>query len=413
MDSPSAHADESSSNYMEDQHSHHSEQQEEEQQQQQQQQQGEAAGFEQNQPAHPTGPAQTHDIYSKVQLFVRPIGAHAKHEEVQDFFAEHGALRELRLMPGYAFVEYESAEIAEKAHRELSEKTFQGEPLQVEFAKNKPEYAKKGENRVKVSSLPPYTSWQDFKDFLREEIHVVPTFVRIPHEEPTICHLEFGTRDELEKAISLINETKFKETQIIAEEDTSPYIASASRQIVSRRGRGGFMPRGRGGYRGGFRPMHRGGYGGPGGYRNGPPPPMGGAPYDPYHGGPGGYRDYPPRGGYMGGRGGYPPRGGRGGYMPRGRGGYGGPRGGFPPRGDYPPRDYPPRGDYPPRDYPPRGDYNSGPPPPRGDYGMPPAPGPDFRDGPPPPRNEFRSSREDGDYQGDRDFNRDRSPGRF
>lgn len=336
--------------------------------------------------------------YSNVQLFVRPINAQTKHDEVQEFFAESGPLRELRLMPGYAFVEYETPEVAEKAFNELVEKTFQGEPLQVEYAKHKPEYAKKGENRVKVSSLPIHTSWQDFKDFLREEIQVQPTFVRIPIEEPTVCHLEFASKEEMETAIAAINETKFKETAIVAEEDTSPYIASASRQIVHRRGRGGyFRGSGRGYYRGGFRPVHRGGYGGPGGFRG--PPPMGYDSYGPPHGG---YRDYPPRGGYMG-RGGYMPRG-RGGYMPRGRGGYM-PRGGYAPRGGYPPRgEYGPRG----------GDFGNAPPPPRGEYGMPPAPGGEFREGPPPPRNDYRSSREDGgDYSGDRDFNRDRSPGRF
>lgn len=354
--------------------------------------------------------------YSTVQLFVRPININAKHDEVESFFAECGNLKELRLMPGYAFVEYETPEEAEKAFKELAEKPFQGEILQIEYAKHKPDYAKKGENRVKVTDLPPNTSWQDFKDFLREEIQLQPSFVRIPIEEPTICHLEFGTREELENAIKAINETKFKDTQINAEEDTSPYIASASRQIVNRRGRGGFgrggyMPRGRGGYgRGGYMP--RGGYGGPPpGYHRGPPP-MGA--YDPY-GPPGAYRDYPPRGAF-------PPRGGRGGYMPRG-GGYPprGGRGGFMPRGGYHPRGgYPPRSDYPPRG----GEFGGAPPPPRGpggppqgppggDYGMPQGPGPEFRDGPPPPRNEYRSREDGGDYQGDRDFMRDRSPGRF
>jgi transcription initiation factor TFIID subunit 15 len=350
--------------------------------------------------------------YSTVQLFVRPINTQAKHEEVQDFFAESGPLKELRLMPGYAFVEYETSEAAEKAYKELTEKTFQGEPLQVEFAKHKPDYAKKGENRVKVSSLPVPTAWQDFKDFLRETINVQPTFVRIPTEEPSVCHLEFATKEEMETAINSLNETKFNDVQIVAEEDTSPYIASASRQIVNRRGRGGFHRGGpqRGGYyRGGFRPMHRGGYGGPGG-PGGPGgfrgPPMN-SPYDSYGPPHGGYRDYPPRGGYMGGRGGYIPRG-RGGYIPRGRGGYI-PRGGYAPRGGFAPR-----GDYGHGHGQPRDDFGGVPPPPRGgDYGIPP-PGPEFRDGLPPPRNDYRSNRDDsGDYQGDRDFNRDRSPGRF
>ncbi|KAG7889399.1 hypothetical protein KL936_002973 [Ogataea polymorpha] len=327
--------------------------------------------------------------YSDVQLFVRPIGPHVTHEEVEEYFSQVGPLKELRLMPGYAFVEYPNPETAEKAFSEFLEKPFAGEPLQIEYAKKKPEYAKKGENRVKVSNLPPTTAWQDFKDFIREEVRLTPTFVRIPPEDPTICHLEFASREDLESAISQLNGVNYRDTQLVAEEDTSPYIASASRTIGARRGgyRGG---RGfyRGG-RGGYPSRGRGGFGGP-------------RDYPPYRGPPrGDYGGYPPRGGY-----GPPPDGPVGSYGaprgpsyrdygpppvggppgPAGPGGYRGGRGGYPPRGGY--RE--PRGGY--RDY---------------DRG--------YRDGPPAPRGEYRSREEGAPYpeQGEREYARERSPARY
>ncbi|QPG76024.1 hypothetical protein FOA43_003410 [Brettanomyces nanus] len=310
--------------------------------------------------------------YSDVQLFVRPIGPDAKHEEVEEFFAEAGAIRELRLMPGYAFVEYETAETAQKAFSQFIDKPFQGETLQIEYAKRKPEYAKKGEFRAKVTDLPEGTAWQDFKDFIREEIRVRPTFVRIPMDEPTVCYLEFSSKEDLDSAITQLNEVKYKDAQMAAEIDTSPYIASASRQFNPRRRRRGGFRGGRGSFRGGYerpsggydRPSGgydrpSGGYDRPSGgydrpssgydrpsrgygYRNGPPqrayrggpPPMDNGPSSSnYDDAPSGYRDYPPSGPRGGS--GYAPRGGRGGYLPKSPGSYPPQRGGY--RDDYPP----------------------------------------------------------------------------
>ncbi|ODV87108.1 hypothetical protein CANARDRAFT_85459 [[Candida] arabinofermentans NRRL YB-2248] len=331
--------------------------------------------------------------YSDVQLFVRPIGPDVTHEEVEEYFTQAGELKELRLMPGYAFIEFETAESAQRAFTEFLNKPFAGEPLQIEYAKHKPEYAKKGENRVKVSNLPEGTAWQDFKDFIREEVRLTPTFVRIPHDEPTVCHLEFGSKEDLESAISQLNGVNFRDVELSAEEDTSPYIASASRSFNFKqrgfRGRG----RGRGSFRGGYQP--RGGYAPRGGFD-------------------GGYRPYQPRGGFE-----------QGGYRPP-RDNYGppmdGPRGGYIPReGGYPPRDYAPRESYPPREgFVPRGgrggyaprEYRDGP------SGGAPPPLREYRDGPsggaPPPRD-YRSSRDgpEGSYSGDREYSRDRSPSRY
>ena len=70
--------------------------------------------------------------YSDVQLFVRPIGPDTKHEEIEEFFSEVGPIKELRMMPGYAFIEYETPEVAKKAFSEFIEKPFKGENLQIE-----------------------------------------------------------------------------------------------------------------------------------------------------------------------------------------------------------------------------------------------------------------------------------------
>ena len=120
--------------------------------------------------------------------------------------------------------------------------------------------------------------------------------------------MQFQSREDLDRAIPLLDKAVFRDITIGAEEDTSPYIPPPPR------GRGGFRGRGRGGFDRGFR-------GGRGGYDR----------YDRggFRGGRGGFDRGFDRGGFRGGRGGYDRggfRGGRGGFD---RGGFRGGRGGF------------------------------------------------------------------------------------
>ncbi|AOA60313.1 Elongation and termination regulation [Komagataella phaffii CBS 7435] len=324
---------------------------------------------------------------STSQLFVRPLPGDVRPEELQDLFGKFGPIKEVKIMRGYAFVEYEEGADASAALENLNNTPFGDQDLQIEFAKEKPSYAKRGENRVKVTNIPESIAWQDLKDFIAKEIDILPTFARLNrHDEPPTATLEFNNREELEAAVEKINGIVLEEHTLTAEEDTSPFIPMP--------GRGGFRggPRGgRGGFRGGrggFRDDYRGGFRDD--YR------------DEFRGGRGGFRD-DFRGGFRGGRGGYPPRddfrggfrGGRGGFRDEPRGGFRGGRGGYPARESF--RDEfrpPPRDDY-------RDEYRA----PRDDYG------------PPPPRDDYRDGYRD-DYRRDappppRDYPpRDRSPSR-
>ncbi|CDK27746.1 unnamed protein product [Kuraishia capsulata CBS 1993] len=249
---------------------------------------------------------------SQVQLFVRPIPFDVEQSEIEELFGVSGPVKEVRLMNGYAFVEFENNDDARAAVDSLANTDFKGEALQIEFAKQKPAYAKKGEFRVKVTGLPGRVAWQEFKDFVRDEARLSPTFVKIPYEEEGVANLEFGSREDLEGAIESISKLEYQGSQLTAEEDTSPFIAPP--------------PRRQGGGRGGFRDDFRGGRGGfrDGGFRGG----RGGG----FRGGRGGFRDD-----FRGGRGG------RGGDFRGGRGGRDSYR-------DSAPREYRSRDDYQPRE---------------------------------------------------------------
>lgn len=248
------------------------------------------------------------------KLFVRPFGFETSREQVEAHFSEVGPLVDVQMMRGYAFITYEKSEDASRAIDTLSNTDLGGAPLQIEFARERREDTR-GQNRAKVSNLPDGTAWQDFKDFVREKTEASPTFAKVFRNYDTgetVGQLEFGSAEELQKALSVLSNAEFQGAVLAIEEDTSPFVPPRRREFGDFRGGRG----GRGGFRGG-RDGFRGGRGGfrddRGGFRGG----RGG-----FRGGRGGFRDdrggfrdggfREDRGGFRGGRGGF--RGGRGGY---------------------------------------------------------------------------------------------------
>ncbi|XYA02196.1 hypothetical protein QA089_004763 [Meyerozyma guilliermondii] len=255
------------------------------------------------------------------KVFVRPLGFEVESEQVESHFGSIGPVTEVQLMRGYAFVTFENSEDTAKAVETMNGTEFDGQTLQVEFAKERKEDTR-GQFRVKVTNLPDGTAWQDFKDFVRDKTESTPTFAKVFRDYESgevIGALEFGSREELDKAVPLLDKAEFQDVVLVAEEDISPFVPPPRRGGFRGGRGGGFRGDFRGGRgRGGFRGDSRGGFrGGRGGYRDDF---RGG-----FRGGRGGYRD-DFRGGSRGGRGGF--RGGRGGeydsYPPRdgGDGGY-------------------------------------------------------------------------------------------
>lgn len=264
--------------------------------------------------AAPTAPAGSS---GPNKLFVRPIGYDVSPEAVEEHFSAVGPLSDVQMMRGYAFITFQSADDAARAFDTLANSDLAGNPLQIEFAKERKEDTR-GQFRVKILKLPENTAWQDLKDFVRDKTQFAPTFAKVFYDDEageTIGNLEFSSAEELDKAIEVLNDAEFQDSVLVAEKDTSPFVP---RRTGGRGGRGGF----RGDFRGGFRDS-RGGRG-RGGYRGDSRGDYRGESRGDYRGesrggfrggrGRGGFRDD----GYRGGRGGF--RGGRGGYD---RGDYG------------------------------------------------------------------------------------------
>ncbi|ODV97167.1 hypothetical protein PACTADRAFT_48915 [Pachysolen tannophilus NRRL Y-2460] len=206
---------------------------------------------------------------STVQLFVRPLPFDIQQSDVEDLFAKSGPLKSVRIMSGYAFVEYEQAEDASSAVATFDNTEQFGGPLEVHYAKHREfKPSTRGLYRALVKNLPENAAWQELKDFVKDFTGIVPTFCKVDYDH--IGHLEFGSAEDLAAAIEKANGAELDGAIIEVEEDTSEYVPPPPRSFRGGRGGGfgGFGGRGGGGFgfrggRGGFR--DRGDFGGRGG----------------------------------------------------------------------------------------------------------------------------------------------------
>lgn len=100
---------------------------------------------------------------SNTRLFVRPFPLDVQESELNEIFGPFGPMKEVKILNGFAFVEFEEAESAAKAIEEVHGKSFANQPLEVVYSKLP---AKR--YRITMKNLPEGCSWQDLKDLARE-----------------------------------------------------------------------------------------------------------------------------------------------------------------------------------------------------------------------------------------------------
>ncbi|KAK6453963.1 uncharacterized protein RJT20DRAFT_111930, partial [Scheffersomyces xylosifermentans] len=203
-----------------------------------------------------------------VKVFVRPLSDEVQREQIEDHFQSAGPISDVLILRGFAYITFENADDATRAIESFNDTEFDGQQLQVEKARERPEDTR-GKFRIKISALPDGTAWQDLKDFVRDKTGYQPNFAKVNRDFETgevTGSLELSSAEELEKAIPLLDKAEFQGSVISAEEDTSPFVPPARRGGF-RGGRGGFD---RGGFRGGRGGYDRGGFrGGRGGFDRG------------------------------------------------------------------------------------------------------------------------------------------------
>ncbi|KAI4528226.1 hypothetical protein K525DRAFT_216372 [Schizophyllum commune Loenen D] len=151
------------------------------------------------------------------RLYLGKLPPDTAPEDVKKTFGAYGTVVDCRVMTGFGFIEYESSKDAEDAVNEMNGKTFNGNSIAVEFAReNRPrrepferdrEYGaprrRPGGFRVLVTGVSRDTSWQDLKDFGREAGSV--TFADIDRDVPGQGVLEYMSRDDADHAVRYLD----------------------------------------------------------------------------------------------------------------------------------------------------------------------------------------------------------------
>ncbi|KAI8845657.1 hypothetical protein BJ741DRAFT_1789 [Chytriomyces cf. hyalinus JEL632] len=165
------------------------------------------------------------------RVYVGKLPRDVTEREVRRHFDEFGRIREVRILVGFAFVEYESSRDARDAVDKLDNSRFLGERIIVEPSKvqrddrrrgddrgdrSEPRQARgSGKNRLKVENLPSRMSWQNLKDLMRKAGEV--SFTDIDRDGNGI--VEFSNPADMEEAIKMFDDTEYEGKRLIVKED--------------------------------------------------------------------------------------------------------------------------------------------------------------------------------------------------
>jgi len=156
------------------------------------------------------------------RLYLGRLPTDARAEEVQKLFDGYGRIIDCRVMTGFGFVEFENNRDAEDAVQQFNGKSFMGNNIVVEFAKEsrprrepyddhdrdrggypQPRSRRPPGIRVLVSGISRDTSWQDLKDFGREAGSV--SFADIDRDVPGQGILEYLSQDDADTALKVLS----------------------------------------------------------------------------------------------------------------------------------------------------------------------------------------------------------------
>ncbi|KAL9081773.1 MAG: hypothetical protein Q9159_007047 [Coniocarpon cinnabarinum] len=178
--------------------------------------------------------SETRDPVSSTRLYLGNLPQNATKADIETHFNTHGAgeIMEVKLMNGFGFIEYKDSMDARDVVPDGTD--FMGNRLVVQFARgNRPKEmlpypheraaprTRRTQYRMTITGLPPETSWQDLKDFSRQDgLDVV--YSEVARERDGKGFVEYETQGDLKQAVEKIDGREFKGSTIHAIEDIQP-----------------------------------------------------------------------------------------------------------------------------------------------------------------------------------------------
>jgi len=163
------------------------------------------------------------------RVYIGGVGHDTRQTDFERFFKGYGHLRDVVVMKGFGFVEFEDVRDAEDAVYELNGKSLNGMRVTVEHARrpsgrrqdsfNRPRQdsfnrppqrgrapGPKTGYRLAVENLSSTLSWQDLKDYMRRAGEV--TYADAHKNGKNEGIVEFENREGMERALDTLDDTE-------------------------------------------------------------------------------------------------------------------------------------------------------------------------------------------------------------
>jgi len=163
---------------------------------------------------------------SSTRLYLGNLPRNITKQDIEEHFNSHGAgtIKEVKLMNGFGFIEYDDAMDAKDVVPAFHGTDFKGERLTVQFARGprkRDEFGAPDRNvprprrtiyRMNLTGLATETSWQDLKDFARSsgQLDVVYSETGRDREGKGYGFVEFETSADLKSAVEKLDGKEFK-----------------------------------------------------------------------------------------------------------------------------------------------------------------------------------------------------------
>lgn len=210
------------------------------------------------------------------RCYVGHLSPAVKVPDLEELFAQFAPLSDIRLLSGagFAFIQFSTDQQAEDAVVQFDGKTFMGDRLVVERAKEARKRqvvdprasasavaaaafgaahdspysnaaggsgapalprVRRGQYRLIVSNLPRDTSWQDLKDFGREAGQI--SFADISRDRPGEGVVEYATKEDMELALRKLDGATIRGHVVRLDEDVPRRPEREQRERERERGR--------------------------------------------------------------------------------------------------------------------------------------------------------------------------------
>ncbi|KIW65965.1 hypothetical protein PV04_08178 [Phialophora macrospora] len=160
---------------------------------------------------------------SSTRLYLGNLPRNITKQDIEEHFGTHGAgtIKEIKLMNGFGFIEYEDAMDARDVVP--GKFLFKGERLTVQFARGprrKDDFGGPSDRnvprprrtvyRMQITGLQPDTSWQDLKDFARNSGQLDVVYSETGRDRDGKGFVEFETAADLKTAVEKLDGQTFK-----------------------------------------------------------------------------------------------------------------------------------------------------------------------------------------------------------